>query len=232
MAQRASSACMARPHANAMRTRLQIDMVVDGVEDLRMKYVALIYQGKLVRRPRLRGGAGGMGFVHAAHAVAWNELPRGCLGHAPGLAPRPCPKLLAATRHCRRRPPRRRTGRPTATRRLRSARATAARTLRCGYAGAATRGSPKHTLSVNARSGHVGSAARACPPRPHPANSRATPPRPQYLARLLSKAGGDWFVGSAPTVADLAVFEVVDLHLRPALFPDELKAAVRGAVGR
>ncbi|KAI8462660.1 MAG: glutathione S-transferase [Monoraphidium minutum] len=46
----------------------------------------------------------------------------------------------------------------------------------------------------------------------------------EYLARLLRKAGGEYFVGGKVTAADVAVFDIVDLHLRPALFPDEMKA--------
>lgn len=55
--------------------------------------------------------------------------------------------------------------------------------------------------------------------------------KPQYLERLLAKAGGDWFVGAAPTAADLAVYEVTDLHRRPQLFPEEMKAQVWGERG-
>lgn len=52
----------------------------------------------------------------------------------------------------------------------------------------------------------------------------------EFLERLLRKAGGKWFVGGSPTAADLAVFDVVHLHLRPALFPDEMRAAYPGLV--
>ncbi|KXZ45601.1 hypothetical protein GPECTOR_53g94 [Gonium pectorale] len=47
-----------------------------------------------------------------------------------------------------------------------------------------------------------------------------------YLSRLLKRnaaGGGKAFVGSGLTVADLAVFDIVDLHAR--IFGDELKAA-------
>lgn len=47
----------------------------------------------------------------------------------------------------------------------------------------------------------------------------------EYLARLLRKAGGDFFVGGKVTAADIAVYDIVHLHLRPTLFPDEMKAA-------
>lgn len=46
----------------------------------------------------------------------------------------------------------------------------------------------------------------------------------EYFARLLRKAGGDYFVGGAVTAADIAIYDIVHLHLRPQLFPDEMKA--------
>ncbi|KIY98213.1 flagellar associated protein [Monoraphidium neglectum] len=47
----------------------------------------------------------------------------------------------------------------------------------------------------------------------------------RYLARLLTKAGGEWFVGGGVTAADLAVYDVIHLLMRPALFPEEFRAA-------
>jgi glutathione S-transferase len=53
----------------------------------------------------------------------------------------------------------------------------------------------------------------------------------EYLNRLLKRAGGGgaWFVGGAPTAADFAVYDIVHLHARPMLFPEQMRAAVRGA---
>ncbi|GBF92103.1 hypothetical protein Rsub_04450 [Raphidocelis subcapitata] len=52
----------------------------------------------------------------------------------------------------------------------------------------------------------------------------------EYLERLLKKAGGTWFVGPAPTAADLAVYDIIHLHLRDQLFPEEMKAQYPGLV--
>jgi hypothetical protein len=47
------------PLYQSLQNQKKVDMVLDGVEDLRMKYVPLIYQAKLVRwRVVLTGGGG------------------------------------------------------------------------------------------------------------------------------------------------------------------------------
>ena len=47
----------------------------------------------------------------------------------------------------------------------------------------------------------------------------------QYLENFLQRNGGadKWVVGSSASIADLQLFDLVDLHLREALFPNEMK---------
>ena len=45
----------------------------------------------------------------------------------------------------------------------------------------------------------------------------------QYLENLLQRAGSDWVVGGRVSIADIQLFDIVDLHLRDAMFPQQIK---------
>merc|ERR1712137_85065 len=47
----------------------------------------------------------------------------------------------------------------------------------------------------------------------------------QYLENLLKRnnGGNQWAVGNSFSIADLQLFDIVSLHLREALFPEEMK---------
>ena len=53
---------------------------------------------------------------------------------------------------------------------------------------------------------------------------------PRVPGMLLRNGGGGGFVvGSALSIADIQLFDIVDLYLRPALFPEEMKAGASAA---
>jgi hypothetical protein len=55
-------------------------------------------------------------------------------------------------------------------------------------------------------------------------NFQIAPPKPLYVIFIFPTRSTSGFVAgtAGPTIADICVFEIVDLHLR--LFPDEVKA--------
>jgi glutathione S-transferase len=53
-------------------------------------------------------------------------------------------------------------------------------------------------------------------------------PAPRAATRLLEKAGGSYFVGSEPSIADITFWELLDTHLR--IYEEQFKAHVGGAL--
>ena len=45
-----------------------------------------------------------------------------------------------------------------------------------------------------------------------------------YLEGLLVRNGGDFLVGKSVSIADIQLFDMVDLHLRQCAFPDEIRS--------
>lgn len=174
--------------------------MLDGVEDLRMKYVPLIYVDKLSDEAKAKYAA-----AHIDRAAAVGQRNGGA-----HFEVRPSVGLFCL-----------------AARATRAGLCAPACVVRGGASAAAGGGQlPRHTANTHQCAHHCThhNPTHHNPTHQQPYTPTTTQqPHQQYLERLLKRSGSGFVAASGPTVADLALFDIVDLHCRPQLFPEEMK---------